>query len=312
MKLFRYCIFLFWGLLVLSSRETGAAGWYKAKDKEAEEESESAEFRFMKMNFSPENCTRWKPGRLFVYVPEKLNILFRPFNPQAADTVGSYAGKVFRFEGIAEETIFGDKYDANLIFESGGLKYRYETGKTYAQISGPSYVPLMPGMIPLDETEKADSLLAGRILYIRTSNWYNAAGEKIAGMKLVPVRVERVAPGNEVYPERIFFTGPDGTEASVFTSLSPVSMAGQSISFDRLFRFENPRLQYKNITDDVWEAITRGKVKKGMTKEECRLSLGRPNDATEIPTYGGLKEQWFYQSGIYLFFEDGRLTEFRQ
>lgn len=314
MKLFPYSRLLFLCLLIfLSVPETEAAGWLKGKDKNVEDaEPESAEMQFMKANFSPENCTRWQPGRLFVYIPEKLNIMFRPFDPQAADTVSSYRNKPFRFDGIAEETIFGDKYDANLIFESGGLKYRYETGKTYREIADSAYRPLLPGLVPLDEIDKANELLKGRTLYIRTSNWYNAAGEKIAGKKLVPVRVVRVKPGNEVYPHRIFFTGPGGEEASVFTSLSPVSTAGQFISFDRLFRFENPRLRYKNITDEVWEAITEGKVKKGMTKEECRLSLGRPNDATEIPTYGGLKEQWFYQNGTYLFFEEGRLTEFRQ
>ena len=49
-----------------------------------------------------------------------------------------------------------------------------------------------------------------------------------------------------------------------------------------------------------------------MTKEECRLSLGRPNEVKRIPTYEGLKEQWFYNTGAYLFFEDGLLTSFRQ
>ena len=51
--------------------------------------------------------------------------------------------------------------------------------------------------------------------------------------------------------------------------------------------------------------------KGGMTKAECKLSLGNPDEVKKIPTYSGLREQWIYNSGAYLFFVDGLLTEYR-
>lgn len=67
-------------------------------------------------------------------------------------------------------------------------------------------------------------------------------------------------------------------------------------------------MQYKEIQDDAWEQITLGKVKTGMTKAECKLSLGNPNEVKKIPTYSGLREQWIYNSGAYLFFVDDLLA----
>ena len=48
-----------------------------------------------------------------------------------------------------------------------------------------------------------------------------------------------------------------------------------------------------------------------MTKAECKLSLGNPNEVKKIPTYSGLREQWIYNSGAYLYFVDGLLSEYR-
>ena len=108
----------------------------------------------------------------------------------------------------------------------------------------------------------------------------------------------------------IFMATSTDTEPEVFMSLLSSSRS-QYITFDRLFSFENPRLQYKEIQDDAWEQITLGKVKTGMTKAECKLSLGNPNEVKKIPTYSGLRERWIYNSGAYLFFVDDLLADYR-
>ena len=49
-----------------------------------------------------------------------------------------------------------------------------------------------------------------------------------------------------------------------------------------------------------------------MTREECRLALGAPTTLRRIPTYGGMRENWQYSDGVYLYFDDGYLTQYRQ
>ena len=97
----------------------------------------------------------------------------------------------------------------------------------------------------------------------------------------------------------------------VLLSLKTRSETGENRIFDRMFSFENPRLRYPTISDDIWDRITKGTLVKGMTKEECRLSIGMPEEVKQIPTYSGLREQWMYELNEYLYFEDGLLIDFR-
>ena len=48
-----------------------------------------------------------------------------------------------------------------------------------------------------------------------------------------------------------------------------------------------------------------------MTRDECRLALGAPNSYRTIPVYNAIVEQWNYDDGLYLIFEDGILTRYR-
>ena len=57
--------------------------------------------------------------------------------------------------------------------------------------------------------------------------------------------------------------------------------------------------------------IVNSKVAAGMTRDECRLALGAPNSFRTIPVYNAVVEQWNYDDGMYLIFEDGILTRYR-
>lgn len=81
-------------------------------------------------------------------------------------------------------------------------------------------------------------------------------------------------------------------------------------TFERLF-FSATRRQYPEIKDEIWSLIVRSRVREGMTRQECRLALGQPDDVLRIPTYGGMSERWAYNDGIYLVFDDGYLTAYR-
>ena len=82
--------------------------------------------------------------------------------------------------------------------------------------------------------------------------------------------------------------------------------------FDALFTSSDPHLSYPIISDETWELITRGQLKEGMTKVECRLSIGSPKSIREKPDQGGMREYWYYDGASYLYFVDGLLSQYRR
>ena len=282
----------------------------KRKKDKIEEIKLSAEELFIKNNFEEKRCADWAKGRRFIYISDDLSLLLKP-ESNLSLTQGSYKNKIFVFEDIVEESILGQAQYAVLIFDCEGIKYRYKTGKTIKEINNSDYTPLLPDMVAEEDILKARKMLLGKTLYIKTTIWYNENGLEISGNKFVPVVIKDILPGDKILPIKFVFEDNTGKTANILGSLFPETLATQYMTFDRLFSFENPKNQYKTISDANWELITQTKVAKGMTKDECRLSLGLPNDVKRIPTYGGLKEQWLYNTGSYLFFEDGILTDFR-
>lgn len=49
----------------------------------------------------------------------------------------------------------------------------------------------------------------------------------------------------------------------------------------------------------------------GMTEEMARMSLGNPNDINRSVGVWGVHEQWVYEVGINLYFENGRLESYQ-
>lgn len=80
---------------------------------------------------------------------------------------------------------------------------------------------------------------------------------------------------------------------AAFTHTSVVDVILQSDNyFTDLFGIGNLRAKYSNITEEVWNMISRGKVRKGMTTDECRLALGNP---IRIHIVTGGHETWSYE-----------------
>ncbi len=295
--------------LSLTSCFTGVESTKTITAEEVEVSKPSAEDAFIENYFVSQGCNTWQEGKAFYYADEALSWVFRPERPTFPDSV-SLRGKIFTYAGSVEESPFGGEKKVVLLFDCEGYKFRYETGKTATEIERLKYTPLIPPFIDMDNLNTARSLLKDRTLYIKSPMWYDAEGQPVEGRKLVPVKVLDVRPGNNVLPVEVWFEDEQGVQAGVYMSLM-TSSRSQYITFDRLFSFDNPRLAHKEIGDEAWQQITRGRVKEGMTKQECKLSLGNPQEVKKIPTYSGLKEQWIYNSGAYLFFVDGLLSDYR-
>lgn len=75
-----------------------------------------------------------------------------------------------------------------------------------------------------------------------------------------------------------------------------------------IFAFGNIRKQYPYITEENWKLIAQGKIKEGMTTDECRLALGNP---IQIEFKQDTRfESWLYARKI-LEFESGTLLRYK-
>ena len=79
-----------------------------------------------------------------------------------------------------------------------------------------------------------------------------------------------------------------------------------------LFLLADPKGKYPHISNENWALIQQGKVGTGMTKEECKLSIGNPDDLQSGHSRSQTMDIWQYNDGTFLMFEDGLLTRFRQ
>lgn len=263
---------------------------------------------FLDNNFKEKSLQEWNSGREFVCVTHELPVLLGINMLSSPD--GDFMGKIFSYKLLKEDKDWnGSK--TSVVFECEGREYEYVVRKGAAEILSGDFRPLLPELVPTDYIEKADSLLKGRTVYIRSASWQDSAGVDIKGRKYVPVVVKGIGPGDKILPLKVVFTDGRGVMASVCTTMYRDAISSQYTSFDKLFSFGDIREKYPDISDDVWEAVTRVEVVPGMTKNETMISVGYPDNVRKIPDNAGLWEYWSYNNGIYLVFQDGILVRFR-
>ncbi|MEG1574542.1 MAG: hypothetical protein RR293_06630 [Bacteroidales bacterium] len=282
---------------------------FSAKKQKRDNNKQSIETTFIEKNFSEKKAREWESGREFICVTHELPI-FLAINDNMLSDNRDFKGSIFRYKILEEESSWQGK-ESSFVFTCGEDTYRYKIKKSAADILNGDFKPLLPELVPLDYISLADSLLKGRNLYIKTPRWLDSMLIDISGRKFVPVTITAVEAGDKILPLRVVFRDEFGMTASVLTTMYVNSISAQYTTFDRLFSFTDPKNKYPNIKDDIWQLITSCKVTKGMTKDECRLSVGNPDDVRQIPGYSGLCEQWFYNTGTYLVFQDGLLVSYR-
>lgn len=250
----------------------------------------------------PQTYGQWRKGKRFVVTSNDISLVLRP-------SVDTLKGHTLTFAGQELQRDIDNIEKVVIVLSDADRQYRYDTGKTLAELQPLSGYYAVPFLSDLDYVARVDSLLHGRTLYLRTSTWRRRDGSFETGLRYVPVTVESVTTGDAVYPFYVAFD-QDGRHSGVMMS-SPTS-AVRNVTFDKLFSFSDIRSSYKHISNENWSLIVRGQVAVGMTKEECTLSLGAPQSVDRVPTHGGLLERWVYDNGVYLVFADGILERFRQ
>ncbi len=258
--------------------------------------------------------SQWVPGQYSIYVTggNRLPLVF----PNATGPYDGLEGKVLTFSEFRPvQGLVTPEVEAVFVSESGA-EYPFRTKMQQAQVDT-ARVLNVPFTIPLDVVGRVRERIQGKDFYVRTPHWYDTrTRDAIHGVRHVSVHIDTVTPGNDLYPLAVSFTVTDpkvtgsAPGATVFMTLGRGRTSTRN--FDTLFAFENPRKTYPDIKDDVWALIINSRVRNGMTREECRLALGNPPELNRIPTYGGMREVWTYSDGVFLVFDDGLLTRFRQ
>ena len=265
--------------------------------------------------------SQWRRGKPFRVADNKISLVFTT----ASSKTGSMLGRDLLFDGFTAVPSLTGEGETEVRFLSprpgGGfdtLYYRHPV--SMAELPETRRMDI-PFTVDLDLVNRTDSVMSGRSFYIVTPNWYDPLNDRKAtwGYRHVEVVVDSVVEGNANYPLAVCFHLADPDLAATPTGCGE-KMVFMTVGLDKtstrnfqsLFALENPRRKYPQIPDEVWPLIIRSRIRKGMSRDECRLALGAPPTLERIPTRAGMAERWGYSDGVYLIFEDGMLTHFRQ
>ncbi len=255
---------------------------------------------------SQQRFERWQYGKRFYVTDNKISLIFQP-----SKATPPRAGSVITYVGYEPTISVTGTTETDIIFKTEtGENFIYHMTFSPEELASKEKVEV-PFTIEESIVDEVKEKLSGNQYYILTPTWYNMDGYMIKGQRFILVTVMDVLPGNQIYPVKIvFLPNTSNDRYQLFMSIGNSKQATRN--FETLFSFNNPKNKYSQISDDVWDNIINSRVALDMTRNECRLALGPPKEITRRPTTGGLYEQWSYDDGKYLIFEDGILRGFRQ
>ncbi len=311
MRIYQHLFKLMVSLLLLTNLSacfTGVESTKKITDKDVRRAMQELERgkKTMALSEYADSVPAWHDGKTFWVVDDLARLVFSPSLDYEIDSL-VFCGKQLVYKGIATHRQVDNTEVVDLLFSDGIYTFVYPTGKTLVDISQRSFA--VPFLVDGDMVKHYANQIVGKTVYVKTSTWQTVTGDKIVGRKFIPVVITAIGPGNGIYPLRAEFKTTDGVEAMLWMTIGTSSISGRD--FDSLFSLTDVRLQYPEITAENWTRIVNGEVVEGMTKQECRLSMGSPKSVNQRPDQTGLKEYWYYDGGRYLFFFDGLLKEFR-
>ncbi len=250
----------------------------------------------------------WKVGKRFMVSGDKFSLLLDPALSDLSS--GLPDGAVISFEGVSSKPAPDGRELCSVVFREGGRSLVYPTGRGSDRAAATLGSCDIPMLIDLDLVRQADGLLRGRELWTRSGLWYDGSMAQLDGLKFVKVRVDSVTAGNEVFPFYVCFTDGRGIHARMpMTIDNGKNSAADSRVFRNLFFLSDPRLRHEGITEENWSLICRGMVAPGMTKDECRLSLGNPKEVDTGHDWNSTLDLWKYPDGRCLIFQDGLLSK---
>lgn len=292
--------------LLLTSCFTGIESTPKitAADVKREKVADTPESTYM-TGVKGEPFSEWKAGKRFYVTDSKIHRILGASGSQSGDL----GGTDLIYQSAQDVSSITGEPVAELTFlthDGKNVVYRAD-GSTTALSQKPSVsIPFTVERTVLDQVA---SKLKGNHYYVMTRWWYDNTDQSFFGRRFVPVTITDILPGNAFFPVKLQLNDEKGNTFYLFMSIN----AGTAHrDFASLLALSNPRTRYPAISDENWERIINGKIALDMTRDECRLSLGAPDNIDKRQGIGYLYEIWSYENGIYLMFEDGLLRDFRR
>lgn len=242
----------------------------------------------------------WPSEKLFIVVGERGSVLFEPRRIIS----GNYrldVGDSIYYIGSQMNRLPDGTVAPLLLFARGDDRFSFTGGKASENLMSDA----LPGLVDPEMLDKVKDILMGRILWTLNAYKDEEKGGENCIMKFEEVTVKDVKPGNMIFPIRIVIEGQEENSSSILMNFG--NSGKDSRSFANLFSLEDPRKRHSSISDRVWQNIMKGIVETGMTKEECRLAKGNPNDVNSGHDYQHALLIWSYPDGTVLYFVDGIL-----
>lgn len=261
-------------------------------------------------SFLPERFGQWKPGKKFYVTSPRIALALTADPPTATMPA---EGDTLVYAGKRDATDLTGECVVELLFtgKTPEATFSYRTNASESDLAERNQIEI-PFTVDLALLALVRDTIAGKELYIRTSLWFDKKGEtSINGRKFIKIKVTDVVPGNEVHPYLVIFSDDTASDKAVFMS-SSVSSRLATRSFQSLFSMSDPRLNYPQISESVWNDIVNSRVSKGMTKPEATLALGTPRNIDRGYNHTAAYERWTYPDGVFLIFEDGLLVRFNK
>lgn len=267
-------------------------------------------------NLVSESLSQWKPGKRFLVTDDKASLILDTPGGESsernADAEILLHGAILQYAGTELHKDAGGNTNVVIDLTDGKHSFTYNTGRNSEDAVKNLTGTDMPLMIDLDLVAMADSLLRGRSVWIKTGLWYDSEKQNIEGKKFVPVVIKSVRPGDQNFPFIIDFEDAEGHAALIYmNSKSANGLGAESRTFPSLFSLTDPKLKYPAIDPEIWELIQQGKLREGMTKDECKLSLGNPTEVDAGHNWSNAIDIWRYKDGSFLHFENGLLVNYR-
>lgn len=256
----------------------------------------------------PQAPALWPNGKRWLIDDSRASIIFDPSSTAPTDSLqGSelVLQNVRRIPGITGKEVLELEFFTRE--RNGTLLYRPD-GFADDILNRPDLS--IPFCIELSAVEIADSLMTGREIFVTSPLWVDSAGRAQDGLHHIPVVIDSVTPGTWQYPLCVNFHSAEHNRVGRVLMTYGTS-TGATRNFDRLFTFSDPRKAYPRIMPETWDKIIHSKIAEGMSRDECRLSLGAPSRIDRGASHSTFLERWTYPDGIYLMFEDGLLVRFR-
>lgn len=252
----------------------------------------------------------WEKGKRFLAMSDRTLYIFEPTEMMSDPEALSLTGKILTYEGL-DRHINPDLTDECVILFSDGTNiFRYPTKKSTTEAMGSIDSSKLPLLSDLAIVENWKEKLTGATLWTKSNLWYDSSGARLPGLKFAKVSVAEVEPTSGDFPMRVHIKGPNGEDA--FMQMNYTSDLHDSRNFAAIFFLSDPKRKYPQISEENWALIQRGRLGLGMTKEECKLSIGNPDELRTGHNRVQTMDIWQYSDGTYLFFTDGLLNEFRQ